>query len=56
MRFSSMKEYRRQNDWQSSIAISQMKALTEDHRILQLEAAEGAVTEQGEDIEPDTKD
>ena len=39
----------------NAIAISQMKALTEDHRILQLEAAEGAVTEQGEDIEPDTK-
>lgn len=40
----------------NAIAISQMKTLTEDHRILQLEAAEGAVTEQGEDIEPDTKD
>ena len=40
----------------NAIAISQMKALTEDHRILQLVATEGAVTEQGEDIEPDTKD
>ena len=47
-----------------AIAISQMKVLTEDHRILQLEAAEGAVAgtiegvtaEQSDDAEPDTKD
>jgi len=48
----------------NAIAISQMKVLTEDHRILQLEASEGVVTdmiegattEQGEDTKPHTKD
>lgn len=48
----------------NAIAISQMNVLTEDHRILQLEAAEGVVTNvtegvtagHNEDTEPDTKD
>ena len=39
---SSMKEYRSQERLAklNAIAISQMKVLTEDHRILQLEAAD----------------